>query len=148
MWTAEHSTVTTADPKALWSIWAYPEGWPKYDTKNLEWARIDGPFAVGSRILLKPTGARQNWITLTVVVPYERYTTESKVPFGKLTFDHFVTPDAKGNSIVFTHRLSITGPLTRVFRRLFADELVRSLPQTMDNIKRDAESVNAEKGAQ
>jgi hypothetical protein len=147
MWTAEHSTVTTADPKALWAIWTNPEGWANGD-KMLEWARIDGPFAVGSRITLKPTGAPQNSISLTAVVPYERFTTESKLPFGKLTFDHFVTPDATGKSITFTHRLSITGPLTRVFRRLFADKLAQALPQTMENIRRDAESANAKKGAQ
>jgi hypothetical protein len=147
MWTAEHSTVTTADPKAIWSIWTNPKGWAERD-QLLEWARLDGPFAVGSRILLKPTGARQNWITLTAVVPYERFTTESKLPFAKLTFDHFITTDAKGNSLVFTHRLSITGPLTQVLRRLFADKMARSLPETMDNIRRDAESANAGKGAQ
>jgi hypothetical protein len=147
MWTVEHSTVTTASAKALWSIWTNPKGWPESD-QNLEWARLDGPFAVGSQIVLKPTGAMQNSIILTAVVPYERFTTESKLPFGKLTFYHFATPDAKGTSIMFTHRLSITGPLTRVFRRLFADKMARSLPQTMDRIKRQAESANAGKGAQ
>ena len=46
MWTVEHSTVTTASAKALWSIWTNPKGWPESD-QNLEWARLDGPFAVG-----------------------------------------------------------------------------------------------------
>jgi len=147
MWTFEHSTVTTANAEALWSIWTNPKGWPESD-HNLEWARLDGPFAVGSQIVLKPTGAWQNSITLTAVTPYERFTTESKMPFGKLTFDHIATPDAKGTSIVFTHRLSITGPLTRVFRRLFADKMASSLPQTMDRIKHQAEGASAGKEAQ
>lgn len=84
MWTAEHSTVTTADPKALWSIWTTAEGWPGHNRK-LEWARLDGPLAVGSRIVTKATNGMRSSITITALVPYERFTMETRIPFGKVT---------------------------------------------------------------
>jgi hypothetical protein len=141
MWTAEHSTVTTADPKALWSIWTTAEGWPGHNRK-LEWARLDGPLAVGSRIVTKATNGMRSSITITALVPYERFTMETRIPFGKVTFDHIATPDAKGTSLVFTYRLTITGPLTRVARRIFADEMARTMPPVMDIIIHDAENAH------
>ena len=142
MWTAEHSTVTTVDPKALWSVWTTAEGWPGHNTR-LKWARLDGPLAVGSRIVTKATNGMGSSITITALVPYERFTMESKIPFGKITFDHIATPDANGNSLVFTYRLSITGPLTRVARRIFADEMARTMSPVMDKIIHDAERAHA-----
>ena len=44
---------------------------------------------------------------------------------------------------MFTYRLTITGPLTRVARRIFADEMARTMSPVMDKIIHDAESAHA-----
>jgi hypothetical protein len=43
---------------------------------------------------------------------------------------------------VFTYRLTITGPLTRVARRIFADEMAGTMPPVMDIIIHDAENAH------
>ncbi|HEV2027768.1 MAG TPA: hypothetical protein VGS16_04460 [Candidatus Dormibacteraeota bacterium] len=139
MWAAEHSTTTTADAGALWERWTNPECWPEQD-RGTEWARLDGPLAVGTRIRLKPSGSVETSTTITTLEPFGRFTSESKIPFGKMTFDHLATRD--GATILFTHRITITGPLTPVFRRLFADEMARSLPEMMESVARHAEGAN------
>jgi hypothetical protein len=141
MWTAEHSTVTMVEPKALWSIWTSPAGWPGHNPR-LEWARLDGPLAVGSKIVSKPKGMMRTSMTITALDPYEHFTMEAKVPFGKATFDHFATPNAQGNSIEFTYRLTITGALTPVLRRMFGDEMARVMAPTMDKIIEEAEALH------
>lgn len=137
MWTAEHTLETSAPPEAVWGRWVDPTCWPEHNDQ-VEAGKLDGPLRVGAKILIKPVGSKESSTIITTLDPYERFTSEAKIPFGRLRFDHFLS-QADGRT-TFTQQMSITGPLTPILRRAFANKMAAGLPTMMANIARLAEA--------
>jgi len=55
MWQYEHSIETSANPEAIWRLWADVENWGAWNAE-IEKIEISGPFAAGSRITMTPPG--------------------------------------------------------------------------------------------
>ncbi len=138
-WQSTHTQKTAAKPEAIWLQWENVEGWPEEDS-NLEWARLEGQFAVGGKIVMKPKSAPKSQVTIKEIVQGKSYTTEGKIPFGKILFAHKVEQSSDGGS-VFTHTITLTGPLRNIFVKLFAQKLASNLPEKMQNIARLAEAI-------
>lgn len=55
MWVHEHAGETAANPEAVWRVLSKLDEWESWDT-SMEWVRLQGPFAVGSQVVMKPIG--------------------------------------------------------------------------------------------
>lgn len=137
-WRSSNTLSTKAKPEAIWRRWADVAGWPEED-KNLEWARLEGDFAVGGRVVMKPKGAPKSMVVITEMIPGKSYATEGKLPLCNLGISHKVEINEQGLTS-FTHTISFHGPLQGLFVKLLGKKLANSLPEKMQNIARLAET--------
>jgi hypothetical protein len=107
MWTHEHSARTELAPEAVWTVLADLDNWPDWDT-SMESVRLDGPFAVGSRVTMVPVGQEPVTSVITVIEENERYADESEFGGVTLRFSHALTRLPGGGTDV-VHRLEIDG---------------------------------------
>ncbi|MCW2882262.1 MAG: polyketide cyclase/dehydrase and lipid transport [Sphaerisporangium sp.] len=138
MWTFEHTETTTATPSQVWRRYADPTTWPEWDHET-ESVILEGPFAAGTRGRLKPIGAPAVRFELSTVLPQRQFTDVSRLPLALMTFAHHLEPLPGGGSR-FTHRISITGPLTFMFARLIGRKVAVGLPEAMRRLARLAEA--------
>ena len=68
-WRFEHSAESNADPHAVWQRYLDVEHWCDWSRHGVEWSRIDGPFAVGTKGKSKPPGSRALAFRLVAVEP-------------------------------------------------------------------------------
>lgn len=137
-WTLSHSETTTATLEAIWQQWSNVGNWPTED-RNLKTAELEGSFEVGGKIIMQPTKGPKSSVTITEMVTGKSYSTQGNIPLGKLIFSHTVqkTSDEKTS---FTHTITVTGPLRKLFVKLVVQKLADDLPVKMQNIARLAEA--------
>jgi polyketide cyclase/dehydrase/lipid transport protein len=138
MWTYEHTVETEAPPEAIWRLWADVSTWSRWDD-DIEWATLDGPFAVGSRGRLKPNGIPAGGFTLVSVVPGTSYVVQQRLPLATLRFHHELGPAGRGLTS-FTHRVTIDGPLGRLYASLFGRRMKANFGTIMRHLAADAEA--------
>jgi uncharacterized membrane protein len=143
MWAYEHTVETEAPAAAIWRLWSDVSTWSSWDD-DIEWARLDGPFAVGSRGKLKPKGVPAAGFKLVTVTPGLSYTVEQRLPLARLRFHHELAEAAKGPTR-FTHRVTIDGPLGALFAFLFGRRMKKNFPTIMRHL---AEAASASSGDQ
>jgi hypothetical protein len=105
---------------------------------DIEWARLDGPFFVGSHGKLKPQGIPAAGFTLISVVPGVSYTVEQRLPLATLRF-HRELGVTDGGSTRFTHRVTIAGPLASSGRS-HAESRLRRASQAVERAPAAARS--------
>lgn len=107
MWDYEHSVETSAAPQALWQLWADVENWGSWNAE-IERVEIDGPFAVGSQILMTPPGDEPIQLRIAEVVNGELFVDEAR-------FDELLIRTAHrldrldGGRVRLVYRMEITG---------------------------------------
>jgi len=126
-----------APAEAIWARWVDAEKWPEHNDA-LEWAKVEGPVAVGTRIVMKPKGSGKTSATITEIVPLRTFRTETKLPLARLCIEHEMSALPSGGTR-FTHRWTMSGPLSGLFWKLFGERASSSLPAMLDNIVRIAE---------
>lgn len=136
MWTFEHTELTSATPAQLWARYAEPTTWPEWDKETAS-VTVQGPFVVGTRGTLKPVKGPATPFAFTEVNPEVGFTDVSRLPLARLTFTHHIEPTATGSR--FTHRVTITGPLSPLFARVIGKKVAASLPTAMRALARLAE---------
>jgi hypothetical protein len=128
---------TSATAETIWARWVEADKWPEHNA-DLEWAKVDGPIAVGTRIVMKPKGSGKTSATITKLVPLESFVTEAKLPLARLLIEHEMSALPSGGTR-FTHRWTMSGPLSGLFWKLFGEKASSSLPSMLDSIVRIAE---------
>lgn len=123
-----------ADPHAIWERWTRLELWAEDDPKT-EWAKLDGPLAVGATGRLKPTQGPASKLTVTRVDEPLRFDCELKVPVAVMRFEHEMVPIGDG-SVRLTHRVVITGPFAALYGRFVGRSIIAGLPDVMGNLVR------------
>jgi hypothetical protein len=108
MWEYEHQVETSASPAALWRLWADVPGWASWNA-GVASAGIDGPFAPGTAFTMVPPEGEPIRMTLTEVVPGERFTDVMDAGDFVVTTVHRLEP-AGGDSTRVVYRTEITGP--------------------------------------
>ncbi len=137
-WRYSHTETTKAEPAAIWQRWTNVAGWPKED-QNLEKAELVGEFKVGNTIAIKPKGSPKSRVVITEVTPNQSFATQGSIPLGKLIVAHKV--EKGGAQTNFTHTITVTGPLRKLFVKMVVQKLANDLPQKMQNIARLAEEL-------
>jgi len=136
MWSTEASATTEAQPEAVWELWADVGNWKEWDP-GVEGSSIDGPFAEGTRYVLKPKGGPKVKAVLTDVRPGEGFSDRTRLPLANLDFFHKTERVGEGTCV--THRVEISGPLSFAFARLMGRGFEEGLPETVRNLARLAE---------
>jgi Polyketide cyclase / dehydrase and lipid transport len=130
MWVHEHTAETPASPKAVWQVLRNLDEWGSWDT-SLEWVRLQGPFQVGSKVVMKPNG--QDPITSVIVDVAENRVYADETNLGEITlrFSHTLEPLESGGTKV-THRLEITGPAAGSAGPELGPAITEDFPEAMD----------------
>ncbi len=136
MWAFEHSEVTSATPEQLWARYAEPTTWPEWD-QQIAAVTVQGPLAVGTRGRLEPVKGPAASFTFTEVTHGVGFTDVSRLPLARLTLAHHIEPTTAGCR--FTHRVTISGPLTPLFARVIGKTIAAHLPTAMRTLARLAE---------
>src|SRR6266576_2984892 len=113
-WDFEHSAESAASKEAVWQRYADVAKWPEW-SPGIEWARLDGPFHVGSKGMSKARGAPAWPFRLGLVEPNVLFATTTRLPGAMLVFEHLIEPSDRG--IRITHRATLSGPLSRLYTR-------------------------------
>ena len=136
MWQFEHTETTRATPDRLWARYADPASWPSWDD-GTESVTVDGPMTVGARGRLKPKGGPATTFEFTRVEPGRGFTDVTRLPLARLEFTHRI--EADGDGARFTHRVTISGPLSPVFARVVGRGVAAGMPGAMRALARLAE---------
>jgi len=87
--------------------------WPEWNA-DTEWVRLDGPFAAGSKGVLKPKGGPRVRFVIERLVPDSEFIDVSLLLGARLTFAHQVSTRPDGGSEIDVS-ISIGGPLRRLW---------------------------------
>jgi hypothetical protein len=130
MWVHEYTAETAASPKGVWQVLRNLDEWGSWDT-SLEWVRLQGPFQVGSKVVMKPNG--QDPITSVIVDVTENRVYADETNLGEITlrFSHTLEPLESGGTKV-THRLEITGPAADSVAPELGPAITEDFPEAMD----------------
>ncbi len=131
MWTASHSETVRAQAREIWQRWTEVTRWPEQDA-SLVSASINGPFAVGSVITLKPKGSPAVTVTLVELTPNVSFSSVGKLPLAQLRFDH--TIDEMKDGVRFTQSVSMTGPLAWLWSGLMGSTMAANLTARMQRL--------------
>jgi len=134
----EGSIRSSAPPSALFARWADTGTWPEWNT-DTEWVRLDGPFAQGSRGVLKPKGGPRVPFVIETLVPDREFVDVSRLLGARLTFRHLVDALPDGGCRVDV-LVTMAGPLRRVWTRILGRGLRASLPGDLERLVAAAEA--------
>ena len=132
----EEAVRISVPPATVQAIYMEVDNWSKWDPDTRS-ASLDGPFQVGSTGLLTPTKGFPVTMMLTEVAHERGFTAECKAPLCIMRFEHELTPIDGG--VLAVHRVTFSGPLAILFRRLVGTQVRLGLPVTMQGLKRYAE---------
>ena len=124
-WEKGYSIVVDGVTKEeIWKVWQDVNNWHKWDT-DIEYAVLNGPFEVGAKFLLKPKGGPKVNLEFIEVEPLKAYTDFTRFPLAKMYGEHTIHETKNGLEIQCTIRLK--GPLSIVWRKIVAEDIVRGL---------------------
>lgn len=137
LWEYSHSVeANNVTPEKIWLVWQDVANWPKWD-HELSRCELMGDFIQGASVIIKPARGPK---VRGKIVRCERnkfFTVESPITFcTKAVFDHEMGVTATGVKI--THKATIKGPLTFVFKRFMGRSIQKSLPAVMDKMLKRA----------
>ncbi len=133
----QHSVHIAAKPADIFSLYADVDGWPKWDPEVVE-SSISSAFTTGAVGTIKPKGGPKSKIEFVEVKPNVAFIAQCRLPLCVMTFEHELVP--KGSTTTATHRVIFSGFLAPLFGRLIGTGIQRTLPATLDGLKRAAEA--------
>jgi hypothetical protein len=125
MLTIAKDTTIQADPAAVWRAWrpSFPMRPPEEEALNLHLYDL----AYGLKVP----------VTLVAVEDMRRWTVEHALPGGRLVIDHWMEP-AGSRRVRVGKRYEVHGPMSIVYRLLFARRIRRSVPEQLAVLEREA----------
>lgn len=128
---ASASVTSPASPAAVFRRWEDMATWPEWNS-DTEWVRRDGPFAEGTRGVLKPKGGPRVKFVIDKLVPEREFVDVSLLPGARLVFRHVVTPVDGGSRVEVD--VSITGATGWVWRRLLGKGFRTSAQRDLEGL--------------
>lgn len=128
MWEFEHSVETTARRDFAWRFWTDVANWA-FDS-SIEWVRLEGPFASGTKGATKSPGLDPVHWVLTEVHAEKEATVEMSLDETTLRF-HWRFEDSEQGGTRITQRATLTGPKAEFFAQQAAPEFERGIPDGM-----------------
>lgn len=133
----EEQILISAPVEKIFALYANVNGWSSWDP-DVKTSSIEGAFVSGANGTLEPSKGPKAKIAFTEVVPNRSFTVKSRLPLCDMYFEHELS-DSPGNTKVL-HRVVFNGPLSPLFGRLIGSQIRKGLPNTLQGLKRVAES--------
>ena len=131
MWVLEESRVAHASRDAIWAHWTDVITWSSWNPAIAS-SMLEGPFQVGATGSIKPVRGAESTFVITECVPGRKWVSESKIPFGRLIFEHELTDE--DGKLRITHRNKIAGPLAFLWGRLLGKNLAYGHAEAVSNL--------------
>jgi hypothetical protein len=129
---AQTTQASTAKPEVIFALWEDVSHWPQFD-HGIEWARLEGKFAVGSKCTLKPKGGPRVKATIVEVVSCKSFVDVSYLLGAELRFEHVI--DQGRVSVV----IALTGPLSGLWAKILGKNQQADLERSTANLIAKAE---------
>lgn len=131
---AEKRTKASADK--IWNIWTNVAEWNHWDN-DVKSSDLFGNFEKGTYGILYPKKGPKTKFFLSEVIRNKRFITTSKLPLTKIDFIHEINDSNDKRTI--THKIRVSGPLSKLFNILFVKELSHELSKSVSNLIEIAE---------
>jgi hypothetical protein len=131
-WRFEHSAQSAATAGQVWRRYVDVEGWREWSQHGVEWSRIDGPFAAGTKGKMKAPRSFPVNFRLVDVEPERCFASEIKMPGARLRFEHRIEPSEPGVRI--THSVELRGPLSVLYGPVTRNSVRRGLPDGVERL--------------
>lgn len=128
--------VSGLKPEQVWAVWTDINHWHEWDS-DIDYARTDEPFQKGCRFVLKPKGGPKVRLEIVECKVLESYTDLTRFPLAHMYGHHEMKVLESGNLHLKT-TMRLRGPLTFLWRKLVAQNIVNALPQDTANLIRIA----------
>ena len=126
MWTKSYSVVTKDVTKEqMWKLISNVNNWHTWD-KGIEFAKMEGKFEKGNKILLRPKGGPNVNIEILETIENKKFYDVSKMPLAKIYDDHIYEETEGGLKI--TGIITVKGILSFLWVKVVAQKLADSLP--------------------
>lgn len=130
MWTRSYSKIfDNVKRDTIWQLWTDVNNWPQWHG-DLDYCKMEGPFAIGNHFMLKPKRVRPVKITLTEIEKGRKFTDCTQFFGAKMYDTHEVEETPKG--LRLTNTLVVKGPLKLLWIKLVAQNVADTVPQEMD----------------
>lgn len=131
------NATSTALPANFFARWIDHNGWPEW-SPDTEWVTLDGPVQLGARGVLKPKGGPKVKFFISALSEDHQYADTSVFPGARLLFDH--TAIRKGDRTELRARVTLAGPLARVWALILGKGFKDSVQADLDRLVRIVES--------
>jgi hypothetical protein len=132
-----HAVRVEATPEAIFAFYADVRTWPRWDDETRAVHLPEG-LEAGSKGWFQPRSGPKAKIRVLDVHKGRSFTIEGLLPLCRMLFGHELRVDA-GQTIV-THSVRFRGPLAFLFRRVIGAGIDRTLPTTLQGLKRAVEN--------
>lgn len=129
MWEYEHVAEAEVSAEAIWRLWADVPGWGSWHA-DIESISVDGPFAAGSTISMRPIGQDDVLLRLTEVVENTSFVDEATAEGLVVTTDHRLDELGAGRVRV-TYRMQITGPAAQALGPEIGPQITADFPASV-----------------
>lgn len=133
----EHSAESTAAKEDVWPLYSDVARWSDW-SPGVEWARLDGPFEVGTKGRSKPPRSPALRFRLTAVDPGAMFASEVRLPGARLFFEHRIEHLEPGARI--THQVTLSGPLSFLYLASVRRNTEQALSAGVDRLAQIADS--------
>ena len=125
MWSRSYSTtVKGLKANQVWKVWTDVNRWHTWQD-DIDYAKLDGEFKSGTIFRFKPKGAPKINIELTKVEPNSVFIDLTRFPLAKMYDSHELID--RGDELEIKTTISVDGPLSFVWRKLVAENIVDGL---------------------
>jgi len=132
MWSRSYrATVTGLTVGRLWQVWTDVNQWHTWQ-HDIEYATLDGEFDAGNIIHFKPKGGPRLALELADVVPMSAFVDVTTFPFARMYDSHELIE--RDGAVEIRTTISVQGPLSFVWRKLVAENVVNGLREQTERL--------------
>ena len=111
----QHSVISPVKREVAWRFWSNVENWARVDP-GVEFVKLDGPFAAGTKGTTKPVGQGPTEWQLIEVDPERRATIDITLPGAVVRFQWVFAETSDGGTRM-TQTISVTGERAEEYRQ-------------------------------
>jgi hypothetical protein len=144
MYAFGEETVIEGDITAIWQVATNVAAWPSWDPHEQK-ARLDGPFAPGTKGWNKPRGAPAGTFTITAVERERMWSARAGIPFGSLCGVSRYEPLGDGRVRV-SKVFEVRGPFAPIFRLIWEKGVRADMSLTFRALETEARHLERARG--
>jgi hypothetical protein len=134
------SAVITGDISFIWRTITDVASWPEWDEHYVK-TGFEGPFVVGATGWNKPRGTPGEGgaaFTVTAVEHERSFSTDTKMPLGKMLIDNTFEPLPDGR-VAITRDVEVRGGFVPFFRLFFAGGMRKDMQDSFKLLETEAQ---------